>query len=259
MEFLREHMDPTARIHYAILDAGGISPNVVQPIAKVLYMVRSNKVRDCIALQKRVDKIAEAAAMMTETELSVRFIDGLANLVSNKVLEQVAFNNLKDVGVPEYTEEEYSFAKELDGNVENRKSGLPGDINPEDDCFEYVDEISEHGNKPLNDFIMPYIHKTGSRPGSTDVGDVSWLTPTVQVHTACFVAHAPGHSWQNVSCGMSTIGDKGLIQAAKVLSGTAIDLFENPEIISKAKEEFDRKTKEGFLSPVPEDAIPTII
>ena len=259
VEFLREHMDPTARIHYAILDAGGVSPNVVQPIAKVLYMVRSNKVRDCIALQKRVDKIAEAATMMTETELSVRFIDGLANLVSNKVLEQVAYSNLEKIGVPEYTEEEYAFAKALDDNVENKKPGLPGGINPEDDAFEFVDEASEHGNKALNDFILPYIHKTTSTPGSTDVGDVSWLTPTVQVHTACFVAHAPGHSWQNVSCGMSTIGDKGLIQAAKVLSGTAIDLFENPEIISKAKEEFDRKTKEGFLSPVPEDAVPTII
>ena len=105
VQFLREHMSDKARIHYAITDAGGCSPNVVQPRASVLYMVRSNHVAEAVELQKRVDKIAEGAALMTETTYEKKFIDGLADTVSNFALERVLYKNFKELGVPQYTDD----------------------------------------------------------------------------------------------------------------------------------------------------------
>ena len=120
-------------------------------------------------------------------------------------------------------------------------------------------EMTDNGNKGLNDFIMPLRHSNAPSPGSTDVGDVSWLTPTVQMRASCFTAHAPGHSWQNVSMGKTSIGHKGLILGGKVMALTAIDLYEDPSIIEAATEEFKKRTKAGFLSPIPMDAVPTIV
>ena len=110
VQFLREHMSSKARIHYAITDGGGRSPNVVQPRAGVLYMVRSNRVAEAVELQKRVDKIADGAALMTETTYRRRFIDGLADTVSNHTLEQVLYRNFQALGVPAYTAEELDLS-----------------------------------------------------------------------------------------------------------------------------------------------------
>ena len=124
VQFLREHMSDKARIHYAITDAGGCSPNVVQPRASVLYMVRSNHVAEAVELQKRVDKIAEGAALMTETTYEKKFIDGLADTVSNFALERVLYKNFEELGVPEYTEEENAYADALAETYDS--SGVPG-------------------------------------------------------------------------------------------------------------------------------------
>ncbi len=260
VQFLREHMPLTARIHYAITDAGGNSPNVVQPEAQVLYMVRDVQVSQALALQKRVDKIAEAAAMMTETALSVRFIDGTANTVPNAVLEKVAYENFEEVGVAHYTEKEKQFAQALVNSYEAAKGVLPGAACREDaQIAAYVEKMTENGTIPLNDFLMPLHHSTLSSPGSTDVGDVSWQTPTVQIHAACFPSGAPGHSWQNVACGASSIAEKGLLQAGKVLAAIAIDLFEKPEILTAAKEEFKQAVRAGYTCPIPPEAVPTAV
>ena len=113
VQYLREHMSDKARIHYAITDAGGCSPNVVQAKASVLYMVRSNHVAEAIELQKRVDKIAQGAALMTETTFEKKFIDGLSDTISNFALERVLYKNYEELGVPSYTEEENAFADAL--------------------------------------------------------------------------------------------------------------------------------------------------
>ena len=260
VEFLREHMPDTARIHYAITDAGGNSPNVVQPTAQVLYMVRAPKVREAMKLQARVDKIAEAAAMMTETQLTRRFIDGTANTVSNERLEKLLYQNFLEVGAPTFNEEEKAFAQQLVDSYEMKVEGtfvdeLEDQLTAEE--FAQVLEKSQGGKAPLLDFIIPYRHSKKVEMGSTDVGDVSWLTPTAQVGTSCFAAGAPGHSWQTVSIGATSIGHKGLLCAGKVLAGAAIDLIDHPEILGEAHEEFLRKTKEGYVCPIPDDAVPT--
>lgn len=260
VEFLREHMPPTARIHYAITDAGGNSPNVVQPYAQVLYMVRDIKVSQALALQKRVDKIAEAAAMMTETQLSVRFIDGTANTVPNFALEKLLYENYEAVGVPTYTDAEVAFAKALIETYESKPDHLPGIGASEDPAIEaVVKEKTANGTRPMNDFLMPYYASLKARAGSTDVGDVSWQTPTAQIHAATYPSGAPGHSWQHVACGNTSIGHKGLLTAAKVMAGAAIDLYDDPSLLSAMRAEFEEKTAEGYQCPIPPDAVPVAV
>lgn len=259
VQFLREHMPDEARIHYAITDGGGISPNVVQPHAQVLYMVRSVLVKDALALQKRVDDIAEGAALITGTKMKKKFIDGCSNTVPNQTLESLLYKNFQEAGIPSYTPEEEAYAKELTESYEVKSDRLPGSAWEESkEIKAFVEEATENGTKPLNDFLIPYLYSEKKSPGSTDVGDVSWLCPTAQINTVCFAAGSPGHSWQNVSCGHTSIGHKGLLCAGKVLCGAAIDLYEDPALLEEAKAEFAEKTKIGFYSPVPEDAVPVI-
>lgn len=261
VQFLREHMPDQARIHYAITDTGGDSPNVVQPRAQVLYMVRSIWAKDALALQERVDKIAEAAAMMTETQVEKKFIDGCSNTVPNAVLEKLLWDNFEQLGVPSYTEEEKNYAEEIVQSIEVKKEKLPGDATEESiEIYEFVDENSEHGTKVLNDFLIPYHYSMKAGMGSTDVGDVSWCVPTAQINTVTYPSGSPGHSWQNVSCGKTSIAHKGMLHAGKVLASTAIDLIEKPEILEKAKQEHQKITERygGYFCPIPKEAVPTI-
>ena len=251
VQYLREHMKPDARVHYAIIDGGGFSPNVVQPTASVLYMVRSTLVKDANALQERVDRIADGAALMTGTEYERVFIDGCSNTVTNHTLEKLLYDNMVALGAPEYTEAEWSFAKELRGTYEVH--GLPGVAAQYDPVAKNtVEELCGDNTTPLYNFIAPYYSGYAHSPGSTDVGDVSWQTPTAQCNTLCFTAGAPGHSWQNVSVGKTSIGHKGLLFAGKVIASAAVDIFENEEYLKTAKAEFDIAAKGGYVSPIPD-------
>ena len=259
VQYLREHMKSDCRIHYAITNAGGVSPNVVQSEAEVLYMVRSVAVEDSISLQARVDKIAEGAALMTETTYERVFVDGTANTVPNSVLEKLFFEKMVQVGLPSYTEEELAYAAALKAASPDsgRLPGMGAQCSAE--IAEQVRLLSDNGKKALNDFICPLYHGDDFSPGSTDVGDVSWLTPTAQFHAVCEPSGVPGHSWQIVSCGASSIGDKGLLYAAKVLALAGIELFENAELLQAARAEFAVKAARGYTCPIPPDAVPTVI
>lgn len=251
VQFLREHMDDRARIHYAITDAGGVSPNVVQSRAQVLYMVRSNYVRDALELLKRVDKIAEGAALMTETRCEKKFVDGLSDTVTNRTLEEVLYKNFTEIPIPEYSEEELKFARELSMTYEGRDI-TPGIGSAED--ILYAGEVKDLVQKdnPLNPFLLPTYKGDAFNPGSTDVGDVSQNTPTAQIHVCAWPNGCPGHSWQSVSSAGSSIGHKAAILAGKVICGAAIDLIESPEILHKAREEFEKRTARDYVCPIPE-------
>ncbi len=259
VQFLREHMKSDARIHYAIIDGGGVSPNVVQPTASVLYMVRSRDVPDTLALQERVDRIAEGAALMTDTRFERVFVDGTADTLPNPPLEACLYANMQALPLPEYSPAEWDFAAALRKTYESE--GLPGLGAKHDPAIaEKVRAMSENGTKALNDFLLPYYSGEDFSPGSTDVGDVSWLTPTAQFTALCFPAGAPGHSWQNVSCGGSSIGDKGMLWAARVLCGAAADLFSDPALLDAAGAAFSRRTADrGYVCPIPPDAVPYVI
>lgn len=257
VQFLREHMAKDCSIHYSILDAGGVSPNVVQPTATVLYMVRAENVRSAKALLARVNKIAQGAALMTETEVSSRQIDGTSSCVSNEVLEQLLYKNMCAAPLPEYSQEDILFAQQLRDTYP--APGLPGayrGLDKEEKAE--ITEKSENGTKPLNDFIMPYRHSSVMCPGSTDVGDVSWLTPTAQFTAVTHPSGTPGHSWQVVSCGKSDLAHKGMLLAAKVLAASTADLMEHPELLAEARKEFEVETVGGYDCPITKDVVPTV-
>lgn len=258
VQFLREHMSDKARIHYAITDAGGCSPNVVQPRASVLYMVRSNHVSEAVSLQERVDRIAKGAALMTDTTFERKFIDGLADTISNFTIEKVLYENFHELGVPCYTEEENRFADQL-AQTYPGSDGIPGVAAENDpELRERVQLMRQENGHAMNAFLAPLYQGDAFKAGSTDVGDVSWLTPTGQIHVASWPNGCPGHSWQNVSCDRTSIGHKAAIHAGKVLAAAAIDLMTQPELLERARAEFEKRTREGYTCPIPEDAVPVI-
>ena len=255
VQFLREHMPPKGSVHYAFKDVGGVCPNVVQPTAKLIYMVRGENVREAKKLLRRVDDIARGAALMTGTEVSMRRIDGTSSVISNQVMEQVLQDNLLAAPLPAYTEEELEYAAKLKATFPNQEiPGILPKYNPK--IRKQVAEITDNGNMVMNNFIMPYTPCEAYSPGSTDVGDVSWLTPTAQVNTAAWASGSPGHSWQNVSIGGTTVGRKGMYFASKVLAGAAADLMENPALLQAAREEFNLSAAEGYDCPIEKDTLP---
>ncbi len=258
VQFLREHMSDKARVHYAITDAGGCSANVVQPRASVLYMVRSNHVSEAVELQARVDRIAEGAALMTDTTYERKFIDGLADTVANHVLERVLYENYQQLGVPSYTEEELAFADAL-AKTYSCGDYVPGVAAAHDpEAREKVMQQQAAAGHAMNSFLAPLYQGEAFKAGSTDVGDVSWLTPTAQIHVASWPNGCPGHSWQNVSCDGTSIGHKAAVHAGKVLAAAAIDLLCQPELLAQARAEFDKRTRAGYTCPIPVGAVPVI-
>lgn len=248
VQFLREHMPPHSSVHYSITDGGGVSPNVVQAEAKTVFMVRSETVRKAKELLHRVNNIAQGAALMTDTQVTTRQIDGTASTVSNEALEQVMYENMQQVPIPAYTREELAFAQVLHDTC---PAALPGTLSATNrDIRAFVEEKTDGGKRAMNDFIIPYVPSTMSTPGSTDVGDVSWLTPTAQFTTATWVSGTPGHSWQNVSLGKTGIAYKGMLQAAKILAGAAADLMESPALLEKIRKEFNKNAAEGYDCPI---------
>ena len=249
VQFLREHMRKCESVHYSFLDVGGPSPNVVQPTATVLYMVRSDSVRNAKKLLERVSNIAKGACLMTDTTVSVRQIDGTSSTLSNTVLEELLQANLETVPLPEYTDEERKLAADLFAT--NPAIELPGTAPKYSaEVKRHVRQITDNGHRPLNDFVMPYVPSDDMSPGSTDVGDVSWLTPTAQFTAVTCPSGTPGHSWQNVSVGKTGIAHKGMLLAGKVLAGACADLMEDPSVLERARGEFDITAADGYDCPL---------
>lgn len=231
--FLREHVIQEARLHYAITNAGGNAPNVVQNEAEVLYKIRAPKNKQVLEIWERVRKIAEGAALMTETTFETEFDSASSSMVPNRTLSDLLYTHFTAFGTPEYTEEERNFAKEI-------QQTFP----------EPQDEVFQEDIDPVPDYPEP-------GRGSTDVGDISWVVPTSQIRAVTVAKGTPGHSWQLTSQGKLSVAHKGMLLAGKVLGATAIDLIQHPEKVKEAQAEFEeRLEKEEFVSLIPEDAKP---
>ncbi|MBM3546778.1 MAG: amidohydrolase [Alphaproteobacteria bacterium] len=243
VNYMREHMPPDARVHCAITNTGGISPNVVQAKAEVLYLVRAPDVAETIELFERVKKIAEGAALMTETQAVVDFDKACSNVLPNTALELALHENAKRLGPTPFDDKDRAFAEKL------RKAALtPADVSAA------LRSASMPSNYPnvLHDGILSFDGTPQVLFGSTDVGDVSWVTPTVQVWGGCFAVGTPGHSWQLVTQGKLPAAHKGMIHAAKAMAATAIDVIENPDLLAKAKAELkERVSGKPYVCPIP--------
>ncbi len=253
VQFLREHMIDDARIHYAITDTGGFSPNVVQPYAEVLYLIRSPKNSQVEELYQRVNRIAQGAALMTDTRMEMEFIKGCSNTIPNNVLEAQLYENFKEVGIPHYTPEEHAFAREMLKHYEN-PDALDGAATTTKAWGKELAEYQKEHGVSINECLLslqPY-DKVGA--GSTDVGDVEHIVPGIMINTATCNRAAPGHSWQITSCAGMSIGEKGMLYGAKVLAATAVKLAEDPELVKKAQEEFKTNMKgKTYKCPIPKE------
>ena len=247
VNFLREHMPTTARVHYAITDAGGVSPNVVQPRAEVLYLIRAAEVAQARALFERVRKIGEGAALMTETEVEVEVDKACSNIVPNNTLETAMAKNLTRIGKVPFDAQDVAFAERL------RQTLTPDDI---------AANLERHGAPQaaahaLYGEPLPFDGTPRPLSGSTDVGDVSWIVPTAQLWDACWAVGTPGHSWQVVAQGKSGAAHKGMVHAAKVMAATALDLIQDPALLVRAKAELrERVGAAGYVCPIPDGVVP---
>ena len=260
VQYLREHMPEKCRIHYAITNTGGFSPNVVQARADVLYLIRSPKSADLGPLYERVNAIAQGAAMMTGTRVEIDFVKGCSEEIKNETLEKAIYSNMQQVPLPEYTQEEYAFAKAMQASYDNPKNILEHAITR---CGEeFREELTElfKPNKGLNDFLLPLYSNEVVSAGSTDVGDVTWICPTIQMVGVTTAAGTPGHSWHFVAFNNTSVAHKGTMYAAQVLTGTAIDLYESKELRDKAKAEHTRRLGGAtYKCPIPEGVWPRAI
>ncbi len=258
VNYLREHVIPEARMHYAVTNSGGFSPNVVQAEAEVLYLLRAPKNAQVQEIYKRVNKIANGAAMMTETEVEIDFIKACSNIIPNVTLEKVLDEKLREIPLPVYTERDKAFAKEMQTSFVNSASTVEKLADKLADP-DMKAEVLKYKDRPLLDTVMPYIPSETASPGSSDVGDVSWVCPTAQINAVCYAANTPGHSWQLVSQGLADTAHKGMLYAAKVMAASAVHLFENPDIIEKAKAEHKNRVGDGYICPIPQGVKPRAI
>ncbi len=228
----------------------------MQPYAEVLYLIRAPETPQVKDIYERVNDIAKGAALMTGTRLEIDFVKAASNLVPNNVLESMLYKNLHAVPMPEYTEDEIQYAKEFMESAGEQKNPIMGLITkiPDPQKRKYL--LSKF-DEPILDFVLPYFTSEQVMPGSTDVGDVSWICPTSQIAVASWTNNTVAHSWQAVSQGKSSIAHKSLIYAGQVLAATAIDLINNTEKIEEAKEELKiRLGNNKYVCPIPKDVKP---
>lgn len=223
VNMMREHIPESTRIHYVITD-GGKAPNVVPDEAEVYYYVRHVDPQVVRRVMDWVKEAANGAAMGTQTKVDFEQTGGVYSLLPNEVLMKVMDRSLHKVGGITWTEEEKAFGRKI-------QESFTGKAPP----IERVGEIAE-----------AKVSEKGMS-GSTDVSDVSWVTPTVGLSTATFVPGSAGHSWQNVAAAGSTIGLKGAMVASKTLALTAAELFASPEEITAATAEFKERRGEDFV------------
>ena len=219
--FLREHIPEKTRIHY-VVTAGGTAPNVVPDFAEVYYYVRHPDPAVVKDVWARVENAAKGAALATGTTVDTEVTGGVYALLPNDTLGRVMDANLRKVGGITWTPEEIAFAKKIQTSFASAPS---------------IDSVKT---------IEPYKVELEGGGGSTDVSDISWVTPTVGLGTATFVPGSAGHSWQNVAAAGSSIGVKGAVNAAKTLALTGADLFSNPDVVKKAKAELNERRGPNF-------------
>lgn len=227
INYLREHVPTTVRMHYVITE-GGVAPNIVPDKACAWYFVRAMDRETVDEVYKRVLDVAYGAARMTGTELEVEFLGGCYPTLSNHVLAQVIQDSLCEVKPEPWTQDEIEFAAALNGDT----------------------NLSEH----LHTSVLP-LDETPSF-GSTDVGHLQHLAPGVMFYIAARNTGSPGHHWQIAACSGHSIGLKGMLHGAKVMAHFGLKVMTNPELLAKAKQEFEEKTKDNpYVCPIP-DGIP---
>lgn len=249
VNYMREHVQQEARIHY-VIEKGGMQPNVVPDYARSWYYIRAPEMSQVDEMITWIMDIAKGADLMARTNHVAEVVEGCTNVIPNRSLSDIVIGNMREIGTPEYTKQEMDFLKKMEESITKeakiellRKTKRP-------DWEKFVDVLIDRTiPDPWDEGIV--------WPGSTDVGDVSWIAPTMEFGTATGLIGDPGHSWQTVAvCGMS-ISHKSMLFAAKTIAGSALDLLTKPEQLKAVKDEFRRRLMgRRYKSPIPDGVKP---
>ena len=253
VNYLREHIPPTSRIH-SVVTSGGQAPNVVPAYAQVWYFVRAPSRAEVDEIYARMLDIAKGAALMSGTTHDIDFLTGCYEILPNDTMSDLLYEKMAEINDMRFTDQERKFAKELqatfpEGSVqrgfERMQISSSADLDPG-----FVDD-------PLWESVLPHSETPPLMGGSTEVADVSWITPTGQMTTTCWPLGTPGHSWQTVVSSGSSIGAKGMLFAAKTMALAGLDLLTKPELLAQAKADFEKaKAGRAYVTPLPADATP---
>jgi aminobenzoyl-glutamate utilization protein B len=248
VNYLREHMPEKARIHFAYINSGGMSTNVVPKFAEVLYTVRAATSREALELFARVRQVAEGAAMMTGTRVEMVFDKAVSNVLHNDTLDAVMNRHLLALGAFDTSPDEENFASRIQETISEQ------DFENSRQHF----AAALRTPRPIVTDVQPWRPDV-ARPvtGSTDMGDVSWAAPTTQCLTTCYAWGTGFHSWQMVSQGKLSLAHKGMLFAAKAMAATAVDLVMQPDTLAAASEELLRKRGgKPYVCPIPGNVAP---
>ncbi|MCJ7623363.1 MAG: amidohydrolase [Anaerolineaceae bacterium] len=253
VNYLREHVTEKVRIHYTITHGGDL-PNVVPAYAEVWYFIRAQYNDEIEAVSQRVRNIAQGAALMTETRVEESFQGACSRVLGNHYLADLQYEAMKMIGPIEFTEDEIAFAQEINDAYpeKNVKSFFQKmrELQIPEDFREIIDALEGH---PLISVNLPPMDEKEVRTGSTDVGDVSQVTPISELRTTCSTTGSAGHSWGIVATSGMSIGHKGMMHAAKIMALAAVDCYTDPIHLEKARAEFEKATKERpYNCPIPE-------
>jgi aminobenzoyl-glutamate utilization protein B len=248
VNYMREHMPSDARIHYAVLETGGIAPNVVQAHARVRYSIRARDLPGMNELVERVHKVAQGAALMTETQVEMRVVSAVSNVLLNTPLDETLHRIMEELGPPHFDAEDEDFARKIRATLTEK-----------DIASVYHAIGMDPTDRPLADFLVPLDAKRNPLVGSTDVGDVSWVVPTAQVHAPTVAIGTPFHTWQVVAQGKSPAAHKAMVQAAKAMARLGVEALTQPALIASAKADLNKRTaRTPYVSPLPDDVAPPL-
>lgn len=250
VNYMREHVVDSARIHYAYLDVGGNAPNVVQSHATLYYFIRAAKIDDALEIYERINNIAKGAALMAGVEVEINLKGALADYSPNLYLSGILHESIEAFGTPKFDEEDFKLGKELYETLDdNTKKAAKDNM-----IALYGQEIAkEEIEKGLSTSLAPYDGNYGKMEViSSDVGELSHYVPTAQMFLATSAVGTPLHTWQMCSAAGSTLGKKALYSAIGSLATCGLRAIEEPEIIEKAREEFKNVIGE-YQAPIPDD------
>ncbi|MGO4704830.1 M20 family metallopeptidase [Microvirga sp. 2MCAF38] len=248
VNYMREHMPSDARVHYALLDTGGIAPNVVQAHARVRYSIRAVDLPGMLELVARVHNIAKGAALMTETKVEMRIVSAVSNILGNSPLEKALHNAMEELGPPLFDEQDRKFAREIRAT-----------LSPEELASVYRAIGQPQTDTPLADFLVPLDAQRKPMIGSTDIGDVSWVVPTVQAHAPTVAIGTPFHTWQIVAQGKSPAAHKAMVHAAKAMAATGAAMVTDVSLLAAAKADLTERTRTTpYVSPLAEGVEPPL-
>ena len=255
VNYLREHVIPEARMHYAYLDVGGTSPNVVQDHACVHYFLRAPKSAQVQEILARVKDIAKGAALICGTECICEIQSGMSDYIPNPTMSAVIQESLTELGAPEFDGADQALATQFFQSLpeESRQQVLAGLARRFGE-----ERAREIAAAPLEETISPLVLTKVAMPGSTDVGDVSYVTPTAQATLAGFCIGTTPHTWQVTGQIGSSIGEKCYLKAGEVLALSAAKVIDQPELCQQAREELLAETGGVYDCPAPDDVLPPI-